>query len=47
MKLMIDYAPQKIVGFYCYIHEWINELMFCLPLRDHINDWQSYEAAVK
>ncbi|MXN79433.1 hypothetical protein GR157_32500 [Burkholderia sp. 4701] len=40
---MIGYRPEDLSGFSCYIYEWIDNLNFCLPVRDVVGKWESYD----
>ncbi|WP_431824242.1 hypothetical protein [Burkholderia sp. F1] len=39
---LIGYPPEALRAFHCYVYEWIDNLNFCMPVRDAASDWQTY-----
>ncbi|WP_175973014.1 hypothetical protein [Burkholderia sp. BCC1047] len=40
---VIQYRSDDIEKFFCYVYEWIDDLNFCLPASDFVDDWCAYE----
>ncbi|MBN3729664.1 hypothetical protein [Burkholderia sp. Tr-20390] len=40
---VIKYRSDDLQKFFCYIYEWIDNLNFCLPASDFVDDWREYE----
>lgn len=44
---MINYRPDEITSFHCYIYEWIDNLSFCIDPSIEIENCEQYERAAR
>ncbi len=40
---VIRYHSDDMQKLFCYIYEWVDNLNFCLPASDFVDDWRAYE----
>jgi hypothetical protein len=44
---MLSYPPSRLLGFKCYIYEWIDDLQFMKHPKHLVDSWRDYDAAAR